>query len=36
VAAWEAERNEAEVKARWQFTTAKARIKLHKLYPSTQ
>ena len=36
VAAWEAERNEAEVKARWQVTTAKARFKLHKLYPSPQ
>jgi transposase len=34
VAAWEAERNERAVEARWQFTTAKARIKLHRLYPS--
>ena len=34
VAAWESERNEASVEARWQFTTAKARIKLHRLYPS--
>ncbi|HZT81521.1 MAG TPA: hypothetical protein VFA26_14945 [Gemmataceae bacterium] len=35
-AAWEEERNEAQVVARWQFTTAKARIKLHRLYPSIQ
>ncbi len=36
VAAWEAERNESAVGARWQFTTANARVKLHRLYPSTQ
>jgi hypothetical protein len=36
VAAWEEERNERQVEARWQFTTAKARIKLHRLYPSLQ
>jgi transposase len=36
VAAWNEERNAAEVQVRWQFTTAKARIKLHRLYPSTQ
>jgi DDE superfamily endonuclease len=36
VAAWEDARNEARVEARWQFTTAKARIKLHRLYPSLQ
>jgi hypothetical protein len=35
VAAWSAERNERMVEARWQVTTAKARIKLHRLYPST-
>jgi len=34
VAAWNEERNERMVEARWQFTTAKARIKLHRLYPS--
>jgi hypothetical protein len=34
VTAWEEERNERQVEARWQFTTAKARIKLHRLYPS--
>jgi hypothetical protein len=32
--AWEEERNERMVEARWQFTTAKARIKLHRLYPT--
>jgi transposase len=36
VAAWEEERNDRLVEARWQFTTAKARIKLHRLYPSLQ
>jgi transposase len=36
VSAWEEERNERAVEARWQFTTAKARIKLHRLYPSFQ
>jgi len=34
VAAWEAERNERGVEVRWRFTTAEARIKLHRLYPS--
>jgi transposase len=36
VSAWEEERNERAVEARWQFTTAKARVKLHRLYPSYQ
>ena len=36
VESWQQERNKAQVKARWQFTTAKARIKLHRLYPSVQ
>jgi hypothetical protein len=36
VQAWRDERNDREVKVHWQFTTADARIKLHKLYPSTQ
>jgi transposase len=36
VSAWEEERNERQVEARWQFTTAKARIKLHRLYPTSQ
>jgi hypothetical protein len=34
VAAWEAARNAAQTKADWQFTTADARIKLRRLYPS--
>jgi len=34
VAAWEAARNERGVETRWRFTTADARIKLHRLYPS--
>ena len=34
VSAWQGERNERMVEARWQFTTAKARVKLHRLYPS--
>jgi hypothetical protein len=33
VAAWEAARNGAKSKVRWQFTTADARIKLRRLYP---
>jgi hypothetical protein len=36
VAAWEAKRNAAGVKADWQFTTADARVKLRKLYPTIQ
>jgi hypothetical protein len=36
VAAWEDARNERLVEARWQFTTADARVKLHRLYPSTR
>jgi DDE superfamily endonuclease len=31
--AWEVERNGAEAKVRWRFTTEDARIKLEKLYP---
>jgi len=34
VGVWEAERNERAVEVRWRFTTAEARIKLHRLYPS--
>jgi len=34
VAAWEAERNKHHTKADWQFTTADARVKLKRLYPS--
>jgi DDE superfamily endonuclease len=33
VSAWEQRRNRAGVKADWQFTTTKARVKLQKLYP---
>ena len=34
VAAWEKRRNDSAVKANWQFTTADARVKLRKLYPT--
>jgi hypothetical protein len=34
VAAWEDERNERMVGVNWRFTTADARIKLRRLYPS--
>lgn len=34
IAAWEDRRNRLTVKANWQFTSADARIKLHKLYPT--
>ena len=34
VAAWQADRNRRHTKADWQFTTADARIKLKRLYPS--
>jgi transposase len=36
IEAWERDRNERLVEAKWQFTTDQARIKLHRLYPSTQ
>eukprot|EP01136_Pigoraptor_vietnamica_P034985 Opistho-1_new@99584 len=36
VAAWKAERNAAGVTADWQFTTADARVKLKRLYPTIQ
>ncbi len=36
VEAWEEQRNERAVEVRWRFTTAEARIKLHRLYPSLQ
>ena len=32
--AWATERNSADTKVNWQFTTADARIKLRRLYPS--
>jgi hypothetical protein len=34
--AWDEDRNERGVQAKWRFTTADARIKLHRLYPSLQ
>lgn len=34
VAAWEQARNAAQTTITWRFTTADARIKLHRLYPS--
>jgi hypothetical protein len=34
VLAWKTRRNEARTKADWRFTTASARIKLRKLYPT--
>jgi hypothetical protein len=36
VKAWETARNTAGTKVNWQFTTANARIKLRKLYPSIE
>jgi transposase len=36
VAAWEQTRNASTVPVDWRFTTADARIKLKRLYPSTQ
>ena len=36
VSAWEQRRNRAGVKADWQFTTTKARVKLRKLYPTVE
>ena len=36
VAAWEANRNAAVVKVDWQFTTADARVKLKRLYPTIE
>jgi hypothetical protein len=36
VGVWQDDRNERTVEVRWRFTTADARIKLHRLYPSFQ
>jgi hypothetical protein len=36
VAAWEQRRNMAKCRVDWQFTTADARVKLKRLYPSIQ
>jgi hypothetical protein len=35
IAAWQAERNSRGTGAQWRFTTADARIKLQRLYPTT-
>lgn len=34
IGAWEQERNNKASKVKWQFTTADARVKLYRLYPS--
>jgi transposase len=34
IAAWERQRNHSKVGANWKFTTADARVKLRRLYPS--
>jgi len=36
VAAWETQRDAAQAKANWRFTTKDARIKLKRLYPSIE
>jgi hypothetical protein len=36
VDAWQQERNQAKVTINWRFTTADARIKLKRLYPSIE
>lgn len=36
VAPWENERNRRSTKVNWQFTTADARVKLRRLYPSIE
>ena len=36
VVAWQHERNQAKVTINWRFTTADARIKLKRLYPSIE
>jgi hypothetical protein len=36
VTVWEDDRNQRGVEIQWRFTTADARIKLHRLYPSLQ
>jgi hypothetical protein len=36
VGAWQAERNQRRVGVRWHFTTADARVRLHRLYPSLE
>jgi len=34
VAAWEQPRNQAQATVDWRFTTAEARVKLHRVYPA--
>jgi hypothetical protein len=36
ISAWTKTRNRSRGKVRWQFTTEKARVKLHRLYPQIQ
>jgi hypothetical protein len=36
IEAWVDDRNHREVELKWQFTTADARVKLHRLYPSVR
>jgi hypothetical protein len=36
IRSWELQRNQDATKLHWRFTTADARIKLHRLYPSFQ
>jgi hypothetical protein len=36
VAAWERQRNAAQCRVNWRFTTPDARIKLKRRYPSIQ
>ena len=36
VAAWQERRNQQQATISWRFTTADARIKLHRLYPSIE
>lgn len=36
VAAWEEQRNQEQTWIDWRFTTEDARVKLHRLYPSTK
>lgn len=35
ISAWQIKRNAKQAKANWQFTAKDARVKLHKLYPTT-
>lgn len=35
ISAWQTKRNAKQAKANWQFTAKDARVRLHKLYPTT-